>query len=486
MELDFSLLDWAFILFYFGLLLFLSWKKSWKEQDEEEFLLSGRKMTLPAFVATLVSTWYGGILGIGEFSYQNGISTWLILGFPFYVFSALFAWLLAGKIRLNKALTIPEAVANFYGDKAGRFSALPIFILVSPAPYILMLGLLFQYLTGGSGSMLIYASAVALFSVLYISFGGFSAVIRTDMLQVILMFAGFIVLISFAFVEFGSLPTLWNTIPSSYQDISGGQSLQYILVWFFIALWTFVDPSFHQRAAAAESPKTAKKGILISILLWSAFDFLTIFSGLYGWALLGSDLSEPIMVYPYLANEILPIGMKGLFFVAILATIMSTLDSYLFLSGQTLGRDLLAKKFPNTSNNRLTRISVLLAAVLGILLITLYPSVIDLWYVIGSVMIPGLLIPVLGVYLRLFTLKKQWVLPTMMGSIGVSLFWLILGTFTNNTAASYTFLGVEPFYPGLFVSILFWLFGRAKDENLLQETDFTQDKMADSTVNSPS
>ncbi|MDZ7716699.1 MAG: sodium:solute symporter family protein [Balneolaceae bacterium] len=476
-ELSFTFWDWGLILSYFGLLVFLSWKKDWEDQDEESFLLSGRKMTLPAFVATLVSTWYGGILGVGEYSYQFGISQWLLFGFPFYVFSALFAWLLAGKIRLNKALTIPEAMGSYYGENAGRWSAIPIFILVSPAPYILMLGLIFQYLTGGSGDFLWYASAVAFFSVAYVSFGGFSAVVRTDMLQITLMFGGFILLLYFAGNEFGSLTKLWNTMPDTYRDITGGQDWQYILVWFFIALWTFVDPSFHQRAAAAKSPKTAQKGIFISILLWSLFDFMTMFSGIYGWAILGPDLSEPIMVYPYLANEILPIGLKGLFFVALLATIMSTLDSYLFLSGQTLGRDLLVKIFPNTSNNRLTRISVLAAAVLGILLIIVYPSVIDIWYVLGSVMIPGILIPVLGVYLKAFSLKKQWVIPTMLLSIGVSLIWLILGTLFNEGAYSYTYLGIEPFYPGLFTSILCWLIGRKKSGNLLEETEFTKDEM---------
>ena len=476
-ELNFTFWDWALILSYFGLLVYLSWKKDWEDQDEESFLLSGRKMTLPAFVATLVSTWYGGILGVGEYSYQFGISQWLLFGFPFYVFSALFAWLLAGKIRLNKALTIPEAMGSFYGENAGRWSAIPIFILVSPAPYILMLGLIFQYLTGGSGNFLWYASAVALFSVAYVTFGGFSAVVRTDMLQIALMFGGFILLLYFAGNEFGSLTKLWDAMPETYRNLTGGQDWQYILVWFFIALWTFVDPSFHQRAAAAESPETAKKGIFVSILMWSVFDFMTMFSGIYGWAILGPDLSEPIMVYPYLANEILPIGLKGLFFVALLATIMSTLDSYLFLSGQTLGRDLLVKIFPNTSNNRLTRISVLAAAVLGILLIIIYPSVIDIWYVLGSVMIPGILIPVLGVYLKFFSLKKHWVIPTMLLSIGVSLVWLVLGTLFNEGAYSYTYLGIEPFYPGLFTSIFCWLIGRRTDGDLLEETEFTKDEM---------
>lgn len=476
-ELEFTLFDWGLIFLYFGLLVYLAWDRDWAHEDEETFLLSGRKMSLGAFVATLVSTWYGGILGVGEYSYQFGISQWLLFGFPFYVFSALFAWLLAGKIRMNKALSLPEAVGDFYGEKAGRFSAIPIFILVSPAPYILMLGLIFQYLTGGAGNFLWYASAVALFSVAYVTFGGFSAVVHTDILQIVLMFGGFIFLIIFAGMEFGGFGKLWEVIPADYRDITGGQDWQYILVWFFIALWTFVDPSFHQRAAAAKSPQTAKRGIFISILLWSVFDFLTMFSGIYGWAILGGNLAEPVMVYPYLANEILPIGLKGLFFVALLATIMSTLDSYLFLSGQTLGRDLLVKLFPKTENNTLTRISTLIAAILGILLIIIYPSVIDLWYVIGSVMIPGLLIPVLGVYLRFFSLKKSWVLPTMIGSIGVSLAWLILGTITSEGAYEYTYWGIEPFYPGLATSVIFWIFGRVKNGHLLEETDFSKEML---------
>src|SRR5699024_71573 len=318
-------------------------------------------------------------------------------------------------------------------------------------------------------------SGGSLFLVALFTFGGFGGGVHSVFLQVILMVGGFILLMIFAGMEFGGLGPLWSQIPATYRDITGGHDLQYILVWFFIALWTFIDPSFHQRAAAAESPGTAKKGIFISILLWSAFDFLTMFSGIYGWAILGPDLAEPIMVYPYLANEILPIGLKGLFFVALLATIMSTLDSYLFLSGQTLGRDLLAKHFPSVKNNTLTRISILIAAILSILLILIYPSVIALWYVIGSVMIPRLLIPVLSVYLKSFTLNKSWVLPTMTISIGGSLLWLILGTIYFGEFYDYTFLGMEPFYPGLAISVVLWILGRDPEAGLLEETEFVED-----------
>jgi len=457
--------DWILVVLYFLLLIWLSWRKGWSAESEEDFLLSGRKVTIPAFVATLVSTWYGGILGVGEFSYQFGISQWLIFGFPFYLFSAFFAILLAGKIRMNKALTIPEAIANRYTPLAGRISALPIFILVSPAPYILMLAVLFQYMIGGDVPYLLYASLVALFSVLYITIGGFGAVIRTDMLQIVLMFGGFGMLLLFAIAEFGGFGILFSELPELHTDITGGFSWQYILVWFFIALWTFVDPSFHQRAAAAESPKTAKKGIFISIGFWTFFDFLTCFTGLYAFVILGSGLENPILSYPVLADHLLPIGLKGLFFVALLATIMSTLDSYLFISGQTLGRDYLKNYLKSVDPNWLTRAGILISAIIGIILTILYPSVIDLWYVLGSVCIPGLLIPVLGIYMPAFQLRKEFAVSALVIPILISFIWLILGTYYPAGEEGYLYMGVEPFYPGLFAAVIIWLFGWEKKGN---------------------
>ncbi len=282
MTLKFSIADWFIILAYVAGIIWLSIRKNWQDMDEEAFLLSGRKMTLPAFIATLVSTWYGGILGVGEYVYQFGVSEWLILAMPYYIFSLLFAVFLAEKIRSNPALSIPEAISNQYGKKAGGASAISVFILISPAPYILMLGVLLQYMFGGAGHIILYSVIASLFTIIYVSFGGFDSVVKTDDLQVILMYAGFFVLLFFAMYTFGSPVRLWHTLPSSFKDISGGHSIQYILVWFFIALWTFVDPSFHQRAAAAKTPQIAKRGIFYSILLWMLFDFLTLTCGLYG------------------------------------------------------------------------------------------------------------------------------------------------------------------------------------------------------------
>jgi solute:Na+ symporter, SSS family len=141
---------------------------------------------------------------------------------------------------------------------------------------------------------------------------------------------------------------------------------------------------------------------------------------------------------------------------------MSTLDSFLFLSGQTMGRDLLAYWFPHLNPNFLTKVGMWLATAIAILLILLYPAVIDLWYVLGSALIPGMLVPVLGVYLPLFRLRSPFIYLSLLAPVLLSGSWLVMGTLFGDEGIGYAFSGIEPFYPGLILAIAIWLIGRER------------------------
>ncbi|MCH8568443.1 MAG: hypothetical protein LAT67_09275 [Balneolales bacterium] len=461
----FRLIDWVPLILYgiFLVILVLRNRKDGNNetQTEAQFLLSGRKLSLPGLVATLVATWYGGILGVGEFTYLAGISQWLLFGFPFYVFAIIYAFTIAGKIQKGLDLTIPEALGRVYGKSAKISGAAGIAILVSPAPYILMLGVLAEFVLG-TGSPIWPMLGVTFFSVIYVSSGGFGAVVRTDWLQLFLMYTGFVVLIAFAWSGYGSPLEMFRNLPESHTDITGGHHISYILVWFFIAMWTFVDPGFHQRCAASRSPETARKGILISVGFWAVFDLLTLTAGLYAFSILGDKLLNPVAAYPELAAVILPAGLLGLFIAGLVATIMSTLDSYLFLSGQTIGRDVIADWFPDMSRIALTRTGILAGTLIALAMIGFFPSVISLWYVAGSLVIPALLLPVLGLYLPVFAIKPKFVTYSILGAFSASLIWLILGIFHSEDIFSYAYRGVEPFYPGLMVSAAFWILSKGK------------------------
>ena len=447
-------LDFSVLILYVGLLIgfgFYRTKQSGK--DPEEFLLAGRKLSLPGFVVTLVATWYGGILGIGENTYSYGIQTWFIFALPYYIFAILFAFLIAGRINETKFISIPDQFHGRFGKTAGVVSALYILFLASPAPYILSIGILLQFTTGLSfGLSLLMATGLSLS---YIWIGGFKAVVRTDGLQFGFMFVGFLLLLIFSMKSSGPISEL--VLPVSHLNITGGASIQYIVVWFFIALWTFVDPGFYQRCAAAKSPQTAKKGILISIGFWFIFDMLTLSTGLYAKALLTAG--DPLFAYPRLGAMVLPPLAYGIFITGLLATIMSTIDSLGLISAITFGRDILWRIQSPTSTDKLkwnnestifVRKGLIITAFIALILAFSIPSVVKLWYGLGSILVPGLVLPFLISFKN--NRPKENILLMMVSPVLVSIFWILLGKLLNG----YPF-GLEPFYPGILTSVLVYV-----------------------------
>ena len=452
---QFHILDWVILGAYFACLIYIGFFKVRKQtQSQDEFILSGRRLSLGGFIATLVTTWYGAILGVGENTFRQGIQTWFIFALPYYGFALLYAFLIAPRIRKKKFLSIPDHFRSHFGEDAGIVSALLITLLASPAPYILSMGILLQFLFGINLGFALLLSTI--FSVAYVWNGGFQAVVKTDIFQFILMFLGFFLIVGFAWGEMGSPISLMNSLPSSYLNPLGNHSVQYFFVWFFIAAWTFVDPGFYQRCAAAKSPDTAKNGLLISIAFWVVFDCLTLLSGLYAIKLIQTD--NALLVYPLLGAKLsLPMGIFGLFITGIFATIMSTIDSFSLISAITLGRDILwriQRPKPQTNSIPMIKKGLVIVSFIALFLALSVPSVVRLFYSLGSVLIPGLILPFL------YTLFGQAkILPESAGKIWILLPVLLsMGWFFFSYMINESLLGIEPFYPGFLLSILLGLY----------------------------
>ncbi len=276
-----------------------------RTSTQESLILAGRQLTLPAFVASLVSTWYGGILGVGEFSYKYGVSNWLAFGVPYYIAAAIFALFLAARARTSPDMTIPDRLHQAYGPAASAAGSTILVLVTLPVANSLMIGLLLNQLLG----LPVWAGILmgVVFSVFHVATGGFRAVVWTDILQFSLMFAGFIILFFFALFKLGGLSYLQTHLPTTHFSATGGNPAGYIALWYIIALSTLVDPAFYQRCFAARTVGVARWGIWVSIMFWLCFDFMTTSCGMYARAHL-PQLANPTAAYPELAKAILPIG----------------------------------------------------------------------------------------------------------------------------------------------------------------------------------
>lgn len=453
--ISFSSLDIIIIFLFFSLLLLIGFISSRKTtSSSEDYLLSGRKIGLFLFVLINVSTWYGGIIGVGEFTYRYGLVSWFTQGFPYYFFAFLFALLFAKKIRAASLFTIPDKLTEVYGKQVGLLSAIVVFILVSPAPYLLMAANLISIVFNIN---IIFSLIIALIlSASYLIKGGFRSNVYADAFQFFVMFAGFIVILVVSIFSFGGFEFLQTNLPSSHLSITGETSPAFIVVWFLIALWTFADPGFHQRCYAAKSGDIAKKGILISIFFFAIFDFLTTSTGLFAKAVL-PDLDQPMLAFPLYAEQILSPGLKGLFYAAMFATIISTLNSFLFLSATTIGRDFIFRIKNDSKEENIksfTVIGIAFTGILSILIAIMIPSVVEIWYTIGSLFIPGIILPVISAYYPRLRISPKLIITEIVFALSFGMLW-----FDFRKSLSGMLSEIEPMIIGLFVAIIIHTFG---------------------------
>ena len=423
-------------------------KKNTDQKDATvlDHLIMGRKLTLPMFVATLVATWYGGIFGVTKIAFNQGIYNFITQGVFWYIAYLLFAFFMVDKIAPYKAVTLPNLIEKMFGKKSGVLGAFFNFFNVLPISYAISIGLFIGLLTGYSFELSMAIGLVLVAS--YSSFGGLRSVVFSDLIQFFVMCSGVALVLILSISNFGGIEFLKSNLPETHFSITGTNSIATTFIWGMIALSTLVDPNFYQRCFAAKSPKVAKKGILISTLIWATFDICTTFGAMYARAVIPE--AEAKTAYLSYAIQLLPEGLRGFFLAAILATILSTLDSYLFLSGATVSYDLVPKKLRD--KKYLPIIGTLGSAIFAYILAVYFKGDIKtVWKTLGSYSAACLLLPVLLGH----TLKKrisdgQFVITCLTGVVST--------TWWRSTTHEGFFSNVDEIYIGSLTTMLIYLF----------------------------
>jgi SSS family solute:Na+ symporter len=413
--------------------------------DEEksstiELLLMGRRLTLPLFVATLVATWYGGIFGVTALTYEKGIYNFLTQGLFWYLSYFIFAFFLVKKIRRHEVLTLPELAGRLFGPRAEGITALMNFLNLLPIAYTISLGLFFKALFGGS--LLINTSVGVALVTAWSLWGGFRAVVFSDVVQFFFMIFSVFIVVVFAWAQMGSPLWLMKELPPSHLDWSGGEALSATLVWGFIALSTLVDPNFYQRCLAAKDEKVARRGIYISIIVWIFFDCCTTLGALY--ARVALPAADPQSAYIIFCMQLLPAGLKGVLLAGVLAIILSTLDAYLFNAATCVSYDLLNLKgrFKHWQHH----VALVFVGLLSIVAGSFFEgNVVEVWKTLGSFSAACLLCPLLiGQTFPGVIGEKVFILAVTLGCISIVV-WRVLNY-------HYHFSSIDEFYIGLFMT----------------------------------
>jgi SSS family solute:Na+ symporter len=176
-----------------------------------------------------------------------------------------------------------------------------------------------------------------------------------------------------------------------------------------------------------------------------------VFTGMAARVLL-PDLADPLQAYQQLASVLLPAVLAAVFVVGLFATVMSTVDSYLFLAAATVGHDLLpAPGRPAVERGRM-RWALAACAFVAAAAAMLFSSAVAVWYGVGSVVTSALLLPVVAIHLPEHLRPRSGAaVASMAVAAGIATAWFVLGAWLGSP-----FGGVEPMFPALAAAAAIW------------------------------
>jgi len=321
-----------------------------------DFFLGGRMLPFWAIGMSIVVSDIGALdfVGIAGSAYRHGISVG-----NFDWIGSVPAMLLAAFIFIpcfwkSRIYTIPEYLGRRYNDGVRTIASLTwiIFFAFNIGIIFWASAVLLDTLMGWPRwvSILATASVVGI----YTFCGGLTAVVMTDVVQMIIMFVGGGAVVFLGFFRVGGWSGLVEKISEmgpAYQehfDLIMPVDTQTPFPWTGILFGlTFVmanaymigNQSIVQRCFSAKNEWHAKASMIFAAFLKMLIPVLVLFPGLVA-IVLHPNLEDGDEALPTLMRTLLPPGLGGLMFAAFLAGLMSSIDSMLNSTATMWTKDL--------------------------------------------------------------------------------------------------------------------------------------------------
>jgi solute:Na+ symporter, SSS family len=394
-------LDYAIVLAYIAGMLLVGAALARRIGGFRDYFVAGHSLTTPLLVCSLVSTYYGldVLFGASEVAYQEGLVAWFAYTRPYYFAILLAALFVARRLRRHDFLSLPEVAGHYYGSGTRAVIAVANALYALPLMSIMGIGVLLDVVAGVPFVWGVLAGAAV--ALAYTLLGGLLADAFTDTIQFVLMCVTLGLATVLALRGVGGFEGLERVLPASYLEPWGTYPTWLLIVFAGSALSALVEPAFYQRIFAAVSYRSVLIALLIGIALWAAFDWVVTVLGIA--ALAGGLETDPRYALITLVMEVLPAGARGLFVAGVLATAMSTIDSYLLIAGGSVAYDiyrpLVRPGLPDARLLRLTRWMVLVAALASVVLALFFRSMVTAWIFMSTLLVATALVPILaGLY----------------------------------------------------------------------------------------
>ena len=353
-------------------------------KNSGDYFVAGHSFGPLVLMATVCATIIGGsgLMGRAGVAYSSGFKA-ILTAVPYLLGMFLFSSISGriSKVGMRHGITsIPELFDRRFGKTAKILLAglIAFTMMGTVASQVTATATIINMLGGDIGISYELGALIATFVfMIYTATSGLFGVVYTDVLQFYMLLLFVYILIPGASLQHmgGFAYFTANLDPALVKPYIDGSILGDIVTYL---VFTMAGAEMWQRAFAAKDAKAAKKGMFLGTSVYGVTIILVFFMGIAAHQIVGNDIlaqyGSTDAVVPALAIKVLPIGLTGLALAGMLSVIMSTADSYLLVSVQSVVRDIIKTLKPEMSEKAEIRLSRIfsIALPIGALIIALY------------------------------------------------------------------------------------------------------------------
>jgi len=438
--------DYLIVIAYFvGILLFGAYFAKYSKSTKD-FFFGGQRFAWWLIAASLVAT------GIGSYSYlkyaqagfnQGMSSTLTYLNDWFMIPLFMFGWLPI--IYFSRIKSIPEYFERRFNSWARHLATL--YTLLYLVGYVgLNFFLLGQAIHGLMPFVSVYqaAIAVAIVTAIYVTAGGQTAVIFTDLIQGIFLYLAGAILLVLGIMYVGGIGEWWTSMDVAHRLPLPGfnESPDFNFAGIFwgegiigTLAFTFVNQGFIMRYLAVKDVFEGRKCLTFNTLILMPISAIVV--GNVGWIAYSmwakgqmplADNFDTRDIFIHASNIICKPGVFGFIIAALTAALMSTVDTLINACTAIAVYDVYKpatiainkKESPDKHYLLAARVFSILFSLIGLLLVPIFAnskSIFTAHYAFVAMVAPAMLVPIfLGVIWKRFTPTAAIVSMTLGGA----------------------------------------------------------------------
>ena len=351
----------AILILYIVALFAISWfAKKRSEGTTENYALAGRKLNAPLIGVSIIGLAVGGAstIGVSEHAFKVGLSAgWYTAAWG--IGAIIMGMFLAEKYRKANITTVSELIERHHDSKAVVLGVICQIII-----QLVIISL--QYIAGGSiisaimpeigfktGVMI---SAVTFIGITFI--GGMWSASLSNILNIILIYAGIAIATVIQFTKVGGLSGLGMNLPANipWFDPVAGVGIKGIMSWIVVLVTVNLSlQSIIQISLGAKDAATARKGFVWGGILMIPVGFMSALLGICAKA--AYPTANAALALPQAIVELQPL-LAGLTLAALWAADVSTACNLLLSAGTLFSKDIY-KRYINPACDESKQLSVM-------------------------------------------------------------------------------------------------------------------------------